>query len=46
MRRMLLSTLQRASPRFQEGKVGYAIAWLLGVPIPILFVLFLVRGCT
>ena len=22
------------------------LLWLLGVPIPILFVLFLVRGCT
>lgn len=28
-----------------KGKVGYAIAWLLGVPIPILFLVFLLRGC-
>jgi len=31
--------------RHQEGKIGYIIAWLLGVPIPILVVIFLLRGC-
>jgi hypothetical protein len=30
----------------QEGKIGYIFAWLLGVPIPVLFVIFLLRGCT
>ena len=30
----------------RQGKVGYIILWLLGVPIPILFLLFLIRGCT
>jgi hypothetical protein len=30
----------------QQGKIGYAIAWLLGVPIPILIIVFLLRGCT
>ncbi len=29
----------------QEGKVGYLIAWALGIPIPILLVVFLLRGC-
>lgn len=32
--------------RRQEGKVGWILLWLLGVPIPILLVLFLLRGCT
>lgn len=32
--------------RSQEGKVGWAILWLLGVPIPVLVILFLLRGCT
>ena len=32
--------------QFQEGKMGYILAWLLGVPIPVLFVIFLLRGCT
>jgi hypothetical protein len=30
----------------QAGKVGWLFLWLLGVPIPILIILFLVRGCT
>lgn len=30
----------------ERGKVGWILLWLLGVPIPILLVLFLVRGCT
>ena len=30
----------------QEGKAGWILLWLIGVPIPILLVLFLLRGCT
>lgn len=30
----------------EEGKVGWILLWLLGIPIPILVVLFLMRGCT
>jgi hypothetical protein len=30
----------------QQGKMGWILLWLLGVPIPILLVLFLLRGCT
>jgi hypothetical protein len=30
----------------EEGKIGWAILWLLGVPLPVLLVLFLMRGCT
>ena len=26
------------------GKIGYAILWLLGVPLPILLLIYLVRG--
>lgn len=33
------------SKRSQEGTIGYVIAWLLGVPIPILLLVFLLRGC-
>ena len=29
----------------QEGKVGYILLWVLGVPIPILFLIYLLRGC-
>jgi hypothetical protein len=30
----------------EQGKAGWAILWLLGVPLPILLILFLLRGCT
>jgi hypothetical protein len=29
-----------------EAKVGWVLLWLLGVPIPVLLILFLLRGCT
>ena len=32
-------------PAQQEGKAGYILLWLLGVPIPLLFLIFLLRGC-
>jgi hypothetical protein len=30
----------------ETGKIGYILLWLLGVPIPILLVIFALRGCT
>jgi hypothetical protein len=30
----------------QGGATGYILLWLLGIPIPILFIIFLLRGCT
>jgi len=30
----------------ESGKIGYALLWLLGVPIPVLLVIFALRGCT
>lgn len=30
----------------RSGKLGWILLWLLGVPIPVLVILFLVRGCT
>ncbi|MGH8204945.1 MAG: hypothetical protein ACREST_10070 [Steroidobacteraceae bacterium] len=32
--------------RVQSGKIGYILLWLLGVPIPILILVYLLRGCT
>lgn len=28
----------------QDGRIGYLIAWLMGVPASVLFVIFLLRG--
>jgi hypothetical protein len=32
--------------KLEDGKVGWVLLWLLGVPLPILLIVFLVRGCT
>jgi hypothetical protein len=39
---MKLKTIKEQS----AGKVGWVLLWLLGVPIPVLLILFLLRGCT
>jgi hypothetical protein len=28
------------------GATGYILLWLLGIPLPLLFLIFLLRGCT
>ena len=43
--RKRINFLRHGTPAQQEGKMGYILAWLLGVPIPILFLIFLLRGC-
>jgi hypothetical protein len=30
----------------ERGKIGWLLLWLLGVPVPVLLILFLIRGCT
>jgi hypothetical protein len=30
----------------ETGATGYILLWLLGIPLPILFIVFLLRGCT
>lgn len=32
--------------RYQHGKTGYILLWLIGVPIPFLLLVYLLRGCT
>ncbi len=34
------------SKNLAEGKVGWVLLWLLGVPLPILLLFFVLRGCT
>jgi len=35
-----------ARRRRQGGATGWIILWLIGIPIPILLILFVLRGCT
>lgn len=30
----------------ETGAIGWILLWAIGIPIPILLLLFLVRGCT
>ncbi len=30
----------------EKGTIGWILLWALGIPIPILVVLYLLRGCT
>lgn len=30
----------------ESGKVGWILLWLIGIPLPILLILFVLRGCT
>jgi hypothetical protein len=46
---MKLEPLRRhgvTSLQEQKGKLGWIVLWALGIPIPVLLVLFLLRGCT
>jgi hypothetical protein len=41
-----MNTRERNTPKSQLGKIGYLLLWLLGIPIPILVLIYLLRGCT
>jgi hypothetical protein len=30
----------------EKGKIGWVLLWLLGIPIPLLLLFFVLRGCT
>lgn len=35
----------KQDPNSLSGKIGYLLLWVLGVPIPVLLIIFLLRGC-
>jgi hypothetical protein len=46
MTRLTRNSRTNAAPGKQRGTMGYVLAWLLGVPIPILIIVALLRGCS
>jgi hypothetical protein len=32
--------------REEKGAIGWILLWAIGIPIPILILLFVLRGCT
>lgn len=41
----MMNLLMKQPPKSPAGKVGYALLWLLGIPIPVLVVIYFLRGC-
>jgi len=46
MERLMQAFRRNGGPGKQKGAMGYVLAWLLGVPIPILIIVALLRGCS
>ena len=46
MTRLIRNWRDDAGPARQKGTMGYVLAWLLGVPLPILIIVALLRGCS
>jgi hypothetical protein len=36
----------KPSTKYESGRIGWILLWLIGIPIPVLLLLFLLRGCT
>jgi hypothetical protein len=41
-----LGNMKEQPENSKSGKIGWIFLWLIGVPVPILLILFLMRGCT
>jgi len=46
MTQLIRNRFSNGGPGRQKGAMGYVLAWLLGVPIPILIIVALLRGCS
>lgn len=46
MTRLIRNLRSNAGPDKQKGLLGYVLAWLLGIPIPVLIIVAILRGCT
>ena len=45
MKPLKLAFRRNGDPNKQKGAMGYVFAWLLGIPIPILIIVALLRSC-
>lgn len=45
MEKLIQSFRRSGSPRKQKGLMGYVLGLLLGIPIPILIIVALLRSC-
>ena len=40
-----LTTIKHKYQEWRDGKAGYALLWLMGVPLPLLALVYFLRGC-
>ncbi|HEX4025009.1 MAG TPA: hypothetical protein VHX52_09955 [Steroidobacteraceae bacterium] len=45
MKTFIRSFRSRSRAGRQRGAIGYVLLWMLGVPIPLLIIFALIRGC-
>lgn len=45
MEKLQRSLRRHVDANKQKGAMGYVLAWLIGIPIPILILVALLRGC-
>ncbi|MDI1312280.1 hypothetical protein [Prosthecobacter sp.] len=38
------NTLINKWQNLEQGKIGYALLWLLGIPLPVLIIFYFLRG--
>lgn len=38
------TTLVNLKERMEQGKIGYALLWLLGIPLPVLLIIYFLKG--
>lgn len=41
----MIEPTEISSVHKKAGKIGYVVALLLGVPLPVLFIVYILRGC-
>lgn len=41
-----MKTADEPAGERERGAIGWILLWLIGIPVPVLLVLFLLRGCT
>jgi hypothetical protein len=43
----LINTLRKKTGfPHRQGAIGWVLLWAIGIPIPLLLIFFLIRGCT
>ncbi|MGH8144609.1 MAG: hypothetical protein ACREU2_19125 [Steroidobacteraceae bacterium] len=45
MKKLIRSVRTKVAVGRQRGAIGYVLLWMLGVPIPLLIIFALIRGC-